>query len=204
MAKNTITSKTGTDGVELVTQEEFARRTGRTAVGIHKLAKTGKLPFRLEGERRWIEFDAAVARLGEVLDPAKVAANAGKRKGRSRPPASEVKPTGKRRARRSATSAVDKAAATIAKARIEQMLIRTESERLDLDIRKGELVNKEAVGRAVNLFVKGVRDALQMWPARVAAEIAAEVGCDAAKLDHAMVTRLNVYLADLSRRGFKL
>ncbi|MCA1997185.1 MAG: Lrp/AsnC ligand binding domain-containing protein, partial [Armatimonadetes bacterium] len=79
-------------------------------------------------------------------------------------------------------------------ARTANEVLKAQERRLRLDERKGKLVDKARALMLVHRFAKEERDAILAWPARVAAEMAAELGVDAHRLQTMMDTRLREHL----------
>ncbi|WP_270934194.1 elements of external origin [Falsiroseomonas oryzae] len=80
-------------------------------------------------------------------------------------------------------------------ARTANEVLKAQERRLRLDERKGKLVDKARALLLVHRLAKEERDAILGWPARVAAEMAAELGVDAHRLQTMMDTRLREHLA---------
>lgn len=87
---------------------------------------------------------------------------------------------------------------TIARLQQAELAVKIEARKLDLDAKKGRLIDR---AKAVALFrrlAQEERDAILNFPARVGAEIAAEFGAD----PHRMITVLDDYLRrHLAERG---
>jgi len=80
-------------------------------------------------------------------------------------------------------------------ARTANEILKAQERRLRLDERKGKLVDKARALLLVHRLAKEERDAILAWPARVSAEMAAELGVDAHRLQTMMDTRLRAHLA---------
>jgi hypothetical protein len=80
-------------------------------------------------------------------------------------------------------------------ARTANEVLKAQERRLRLDERKGRLVDKARALLLVHRLAKEERDAILAWPARVAAEMAAELGVDSHRLQTMMDTRLREHLA---------
>ena len=80
-------------------------------------------------------------------------------------------------------------------ARTANEVLKAQERRLRLDERKGKLVDKRRALLLVHRLAKEERDAILAWPARVAAEMAAELGVDAHRLQTMMDARLREHLA---------
>jgi hypothetical protein len=80
-------------------------------------------------------------------------------------------------------------------ARTANEVLKAQERQLRLEERKGKLVDKARALLLVHRLAQEERDAILAWPARVAAEMAAELGVDAHRLQTMMDTRLREHLA---------
>jgi hypothetical protein len=81
-------------------------------------------------------------------------------------------------------------------ARTANEVLKAQERKLRLEERKGKLVDKARALRLVHRLAKEERDAILGWPARAAAEMAAELGVDAHRLQTMLETRLRELLAE--------
>jgi len=81
-------------------------------------------------------------------------------------------------------------------ARIANEMLKAQERKLRLDERRGQLVEKARALMLVHRLAKEERDAILAWPARIAAELAAELGVDAHRLQTLMDARLRQHLAE--------
>ena len=81
-------------------------------------------------------------------------------------------------------------------ARTANEMLKAQERKLRLDERRGQLVEKARALILVHRLAKEERDAILAWPARIAAELAAELGVDAHRLQTLMDTRLRQHLAE--------
>jgi hypothetical protein len=81
-------------------------------------------------------------------------------------------------------------------ARTANEVLKAQERKLRLEERKGKLVDKARALLLVHRLAKEERDAILGWPARVAAEMAAELGVDAHRLQTMLETRLRALLAE--------
>jgi hypothetical protein len=87
-------------------------------------------------------------------------------------------------------------------ARTANEVLKAQESRLRLEERKGKLVDKARALLLVHRLAKEEREAIVAWPARVAAEMAAEHGVDVHRLQTMMDTRLREgNLVGASRAG---
>ena len=81
-------------------------------------------------------------------------------------------------------------------ARTANEMLKAQERKLRLDERRGQLVEKARALTLVHRLATEERDALLAWPARLAAELAAELGVDAHRLQTLMDARLRQHLAE--------
>ena len=81
-------------------------------------------------------------------------------------------------------------------ARTANEMLKAQERKLRLDERRGQLVEKARALMLVHRLAKEERDAILAWPARIAAELAAELGVDAHRLQTLMDARLRQHLAE--------
>ena len=65
-----------------------------------------------------------------------------------------------------------------ARLRVAQLALKVEAQRLALDVEKGKLIDMATAGSRIDEIASTMRDAVLNWPARVAGQIAAEVGAE--------------------------
>jgi hypothetical protein len=78
--------------------------------------------------------------------------------------------------------------ATFVQARTANEVIKAQTNKVKLSRMKGELINRLDAAEQVFRMAREERDALLNWPARVSAEMAAELGVDANRM-HALLER---------------
>jgi hypothetical protein len=81
-------------------------------------------------------------------------------------------------------------------ARTANEVLKAQERKLRLEERRGQLVDKARALLLVHRLAKEERDAILAWPARVAGEMAAELGVDAHRLQTPMDARLRQHLAE--------
>lgn len=79
------------------------------------------------------------------------------------------------------------------------LALKTQRQKLDLEARRGELVERAKVERAVFDFARRMRDAWAMWPPRVAAQLAARLGADPHAVEAALAAEVRRHLQELAR-----
>jgi hypothetical protein len=81
-------------------------------------------------------------------------------------------------------------------ARTTNEILKAQERRLRLDERKGRLIDKARALLLEHRLAKEERDAVLAWPVRVAAEMAAELGVDAHRLQSLMDALLRAQLSE--------
>jgi hypothetical protein len=176
----------------VASQREVARRLGVSHTALQKAQRAGRIAPEADGA--W-NVEKVRARLTKSSDPTRKTATL------AAPKAAPVAPTALRHVSTPAISApapdpLPRATgSTFHDARTANEVLKAQERRLRLDERKGKLVDKARAPLLVHRLAKEERDAILAWPARVAAEMAAELGVDAHRLQTMMDTRLRQHLA---------
>jgi hypothetical protein len=172
----------------VASQREVARRLGISHTALQKAQRAGRIAPEMDGA--W-DVEKVRARLADSSDPVrKTATLVQPAVAAPRPVASPVA------AMPPAADPLPRAAQnTFHDARTANEVLKAQERRLRLDERKGKLVDKARALLLVHRLAKEERDAILAWPARVAAEMAAELGVDAHRLQTMMDTRLRQHLA---------
>jgi hypothetical protein len=172
----------------VASQREVARRLGISHTALQKAQRAGRIAPEKDGA--W-DVEKVRARLADSSDPVrKTATLVQPAVAALRPVASPVA------AMPPAADPLPRAAQnTFHDARTANEVLKAQERRLRLDERKGKLVDKARALLLVHRLAKEERDAILAWPARVAAEMAAEIGVDAHRLQTMMDTRLRQHLA---------
>ncbi|MBR0648684.1 elements of external origin [Roseomonas terrae] len=173
----------------VASQREVARRLGISHTALQKAQRARRIAPEADGA--W-DVEKVRAGLAESSDPVrKTATLAPAPPATPRPaapaPIATVPP---------AADPLPRAAQnTFHDARTANEVLKAQERRLRLDERKGKLVDKARALLLVHRLAKEERDAILAWPARVAAEMAAELGVDVHQLQTMMDTRLRQHLA---------
>ena len=178
----------GSDGGMVASQREAARRLGISHTALQKAARSGRIAPEPDG--RW-DVEKVRARLASTADPArKTAVMAAPPTPPSPRPAAKPLPIG--------ASAIDPppSGSSYHNARTANEVLKAQERKLRLEERKGQLVDKARALLLVHRLAKEERDAILGWPARVAAEMAAELGVDAHRLQMMLDARLRRLLAE--------
>lgn len=170
----------------VASQREVARRLGVSHTALQKAQRAGRIAPEADGA--W-DVETVRARLAESSDPTRKTAGFGTSV--AQPPAPMARPAAP------AAEPLPRAAQnTFHDARTANEVLKAQERRLRLDERKGKLVDKARALLLVHRLAKEERDAILAWPARVAAEMAAELGVDIHRLQTMMDTRLRQHLAE--------
>jgi hypothetical protein len=185
----------------VTSQREVARRLGISHTALQKAARAGRIAPEAEGG--W-DIEKVRSRLASSADPARHAAPPP-----TLPPTAAAPPVSALRPVPEAAEAVAvdtlrahglpaprTGGTTFHDARTANEILKAQERRLRLDERKGRLVDKARSLMLVHRLAKEERDAILAWPARIAAEMAAELGVDAHRLQTMMDTRLRAHLAE--------
>ncbi|GIX11630.1 elements of external origin [Elioraea sp.] len=175
----------------VASQRELARRLGISHTALQKAQRSGRIAPEPDGA--W-DMAKVRARLAETSDlTRKTAALAQPVAPAATPLAARPTVTPPPLA---APDPLPRAAQnTFHDARTANEVLKAQERRLRLDERRGKLVDKARALLLVHRLAKEERDAILAWPARVAAEMAAELGVDAHRLQTLMDQRLRAHLA---------
>ncbi|WP_191084752.1 elements of external origin [Roseococcus microcysteis] len=174
----------------VASQREVARRLGISHTALQKAQRAGRIAPEADGA--W-DVEKVRARLADSSDPVRKTATlvqpaVAAPRPASPPPVAAIPP---------AADPLPRAAQnTFHDARTANEVLKAQERRLRLDERKGKLVDKARALLLVHRLAKEERDAILAWPARVAAEMAAELGVDVHRLQTMMDTRLRQHLAE--------
>ncbi len=176
----------------VASQREVARRLGISHTALQKAAQSGRIAQEPGGG--W-DVEKVRASLAASSDPARktgamvapIAAQLSPSPPRPAivaPPMPEPLPT------------PSAGGSSFHNARTANEMLKAQERKLRLDERRGQLVEKARALMLVHRLAKEERDAILAWPARIAAELAAELGVDAHRLQTLMDARLRQHLAE--------
>jgi len=173
----------------VASQREVARRLGVSHTALQKAQRAGRIAPEADGA--W-DIEKVRARLADSNDPVRKTATLAPAPPTAPrpavpPPVAPMPPP--------ADPLPRAAHNTFHDARTANEVLKAQERRLRLDERRGKLVDKARALMLVHRLAKEERDAILAWPARVAAEMAAELGVDAHRLQTMMDQRLRAHLA---------
>jgi len=157
---------------------EYARRRGVSHTAVRKAVQTGRIPQEADGTIDPVKADAA---WDAQTDPGRRAASAPKPVIKA--PVSPA-PTPQRE------TAPAAAGATFAQARTAHEVAKAQKARIQVDRLKEEVVDRTRATALVFKLARQERDAWITWPARVAGQMAAEIGI----APHVMQTLLEAHV----------
>jgi hypothetical protein len=157
---------------------EYARRRGVSHTAVRKAVQTGRIPQEADGTIDPVKADAA---WDAQTDPGRKAAPA-------RKPVTETPITPPPTPQRDSTPTA--AGATFAQARTAHEVAKAQKARIQVDRLKDEVVDRARATALVFKLARQERDAWITWPARVAGQMAAEIGFD----PHVMQTLLEAHV----------
>jgi len=163
--------------VRIKTLTKLAKHIGFAHTSLHKAKRAGRITPEEDGS--W-DVQKVLKQLGETSLPDRKTA------------AFSTRPSKQEEAEVPADTSIPR---TFHDARTANEVLKAQERRLKLDERRGKLVDKARAMMLVHRLAKEERDAILAWPARVAAEIAAELGVDAHRLQTMLDQRLREHLA---------
>jgi hypothetical protein len=171
----------------------YARRRGVSHVAVLRAIKQGRVPVEPDGTIDPAKADASWQR---STDP-------GRAKSKPKPSAEKLRPVGE-----AALGSVRETLkeqglpaggnVTFVQARTAHEIAKAHLARLRLQRMKGELVDRARATALVFRLAREERDSWLVWPARVAAMIAAELGVEAHEVQKLIEAHVRGHLAELA------
>lgn len=175
-------------------QREVARRLGISHTALQKAAQAGRIAQEPGGG--W-DVEKVRSRLAASSDPArKTAAMVAPVPVQPSPPSAPPRPAVVAPSIPEPLPTPSAGGSSFHNARTANEMLKAQERKLRLDERRGQLVEKARALMLVHRLAKEERDAILAWPARIAAELAAELGVDAHRLQTLMDARLRQHLAE--------
>jgi hypothetical protein len=177
----------------VASQREAARRLGVSHTALQKAQRAGRIAPEPGGG--W-DVEKVRVRLAASSDPARKSAAVATTHAPGPAPASAPRPATAPRNVEPLAASAGGGAGSFHSARTANEVLKAQERKLRLEERRGQLVDKARALMLVHRLAKEERDAILAWPARVAAEMAAELGVDAHRLQTLMDARLRQHLAE--------
>lgn len=176
-----------------MSQRQYARRRGVSSAAVSEAVAAGRITAEADGT---IDADRADREWQANTDPSLQ---------RDKKPAAEMKPVPQSAVDAVADTLREEGAApddggplTFMQARMANEVLKAQTARVRLDKMKGALVDRSKATTLVFDLARRERDAWIGWPARVAANMAAELGVEAHALEHILDRYLRKQLADMA------
>lgn len=176
----------------VASQREVARRLGISHTALQKAAQAGRIAQEPGGG--W-DVEKVRASLAASSDPARKTA-AMVAPAQPLPPPAPPRPAFVTPPMPEPLPTPSTGGSSFHNARTANEMLKAQERKLRLDERRGQLVEKARALMLVHRLAKEERDAILAWPARIAAELAAELGVDAHRLQTLMDARLRQHLAE--------
>jgi hypothetical protein len=170
--------------VALISQREYARRRGVSGEAVRKRTVVMGGPIPVHGPRKLIDEAEADRLWWATMSPG------GASTSRFQGPVAPAAPA-------AVAAAVGRMEA-MTQARTALVLTETQLRRLRLDERRGQVLDRQATLAHFLETMHAMRDAFAAWPARVAADLAADLGVDAAQVQRALVPYVQRQLDELA------
>ena len=147
----------------LVTQAAYARRRGISREAVRQRTVTAGGPIAVHGVRKLIDVEEADALWDATMTAQGASQSPNGSNGRAAPASPEQ-------------------AATLTRARAAVMVAEAQLRQLRLTERRGELLDRQATLATFFTAIRAIRDAWLTWPARIGAELAADLGVELSAL----------------------
>ena len=177
-------------------QREVARRLGISHTALQKAAQAGRIAQEPGGG--W-DVEKVRAQLAASSDPVRKTAAIvapAPAQARTSPPPAAPRPAIVAPPLPEPLPTPSAGGSSFHNARTANEMLKAQERKLRLDERRSQLVEKARALMLVHRLAKEERDAILAWPARIAAELAAELGVDAHRLQTLMDARLRQHLAE--------
>ncbi len=183
-----------------VSQREFAALWGKSRGAVQKAIASGRIRLESDGT---INPDKALASLATNTDPTQVRTKASAAPKVKAVPEAAVRAVGDT-LRETGQAPVAGGGTTFLQARTANEVLKAQERRVKLQRLKGELVDRAQAIALVYRLAHQERDAWQLWPARVAATLAAEIGADTHTVQNALSKLVREQLSDLAELKIEL
>lgn len=169
-----------------VSQREFAALWGKSRGAVQKAIASGRITLEGDGS---IDPEKALASLKDNTDPSQV---------RDKKPVSKAAQQSVQETLKESGQPAVSGNANFVQARTANEVLKAQERKLRVQKLKGELVDRTQAMGLVYQLARQERDAWQMWPTRVAASLAAEIGVDTHKVQIALEKLVREHLEQLA------
>ena len=170
-----------------VSQREFADLWGKSRGAVQKAIASGRITLEKDGS---INPEKALASLKENTDPSQV-------RGKKRVTKAAAMQTVRETLQESGHP-IAGGGANFVQARTANEVLKAQERKLRVQKLKGELIDRTQATAFVYQLARQERDAWQMWPTRVAATLAAEIGADTHRVQIALEKLVREHLTQLA------
>lgn len=174
-----------------MSQRQYAEHSGLSKGGVQKAKESGRLVIHPDGS---IDAEASDRQRGATTDPAKQ--RRGSTQGRKRVPQAAVASVGETLEEHGLQGATG--GSTFMQAKTANEVLKAQERRLKVQQKKQELVDRAKATDLVFRLARQERESWVNWPARVSAEIAAELGIDPHTMEQLLNRRVRQHLDELA------
>ena len=174
-----------------VSVREYARRRGVSHTAVRKAVQTGRIPQEADGTIDPVKADAA---WDAQTDPGRRAAAPPP----SMPPPAQKPSSSPSLQRETVPPLPATSGATFAQARTAHEVAKAQKARIQVDRLKDEVVDRARATALVFKLARQERDSWVIWPARIAGQMAAEVGIEPHLMQTLLETHVRAHLAELA------
>ncbi|MGE0108159.1 MAG: hypothetical protein AB7S81_00100 [Bdellovibrionales bacterium] len=169
-----------------VSQREFAALWGKSRGAVQKAIASGRITLEADGS---IDSDKALASLKDNTDPSQV---------REKKPVPKAALQSVQETLQESGHVSAGGNTNFVQARTANEVLKAQERKLRVQKLKGELVDRTQATSLVYQLARQERDAWQMWPTRVAATFAAEIGADTHTVQTALEKLVREHLEQLA------
>lgn len=197
-----------------MSRRQYAAHRGVSHTAVGKAIATGRISIEADGtidpakaDRQWDAQTDPAKQRGPNAQAMGVATAAGTARAATKPvPRSAIEAVSE--TLREAGAEPDPTAGggevSFLRARMANEVLKAQTAKVKLAKMKGELVDRARTTAVVFDLARRERDAWQNWPPRVAANMAAELGVDAHKMEQVLDKYLRKHLADMAEVKLEL
>lgn len=180
-----------------MSERQYAAHVGLSRGAIQKAKAAGRLVLHEDGS---IDAAASDKRRAETTDLSKSRPKAAERPGEMKPvPAAVIASANETLRENGVTVPEVGEAGAYMKAKTFNEIMKAQERKLGLQIKRGELVDRNRAISLVFRLAREERDAWVNWPARVAALMAAELGTETAAMQKVLEAHVRAHLEELAQ-----